>query len=117
MEVSGSHGGKPPGHKPYASGSWDTGNGEWKTANFAEPEAIILASDVSASRAFVGEFGGPIGEGGDCSHLDLSALTPVALDASRAYIGNVTMIHESLPVARPTLRTLVRLNLPGVQVP
>ncbi len=112
--AAGSHGGHAPGHKPAASGQWDSGSGEWKTASFSEPEAIVLASDVTASRALVGDFDGPIGDGGDCSHLNLSGLRDVPLESGRAYIGNVTMVHESLPVALACRRTLVRLNLPGV---
>jgi hypothetical protein len=105
----GTGGGGHGSHRPGKSGAWNT-------ATFAEPEAILLASDLCASRALVGDFDGPIGEGGDCSRLNLSALESVSLRPHRAYIGNVTMIHESLPVERDCQRTLVRLNLPGVNL-
>jgi hypothetical protein len=92
---------------------WDNPSPQWNTCDFSKPEALILASDFCASRALVGEFEGAPGEGGDCSMLDLSELSEVRLQAGIAYAGNVTMVHESLPVAKDTVRTLVRLSVPG----
>jgi len=77
------------------------------------PEAIILASDVSSCRAMIGDFNGLPADGGDCSHIDVSDMDEVRLLAGYAYAGNVTMLHESLPVARDCARTLIRLNVPG----
>lgn len=105
------HGGGGGGHVGCASG-WDTGN-RWKQCDFSAPEALILASDVSASRALVGDYTGEPGEGGDFSHLGTAGLCEIKLQAGRVYAGNVTMLHESLPVERDTLRTLVRLSVPG----
>lgn len=96
----------------HITGSWDT-KPNWSHTNFSKPEALILASDVSACRALVGEYTGEIGDGGDCSHMDLTALASVRLASGYAYAGNVTMLHESLPVSVNTRRTLVRLNVPG----
>lgn len=31
----------------------------------------------------------------------------------KAYAGNVSMLHESMPLPTDTLRTLVRINVPG----
>ena len=76
-------------------------------------EAILLASDISACRGFIGEYDGIIGEGGDCSTFDLSSLEIVNFKSDRCYAGNVTALHESLPVPHDCLRTLVRLNVPG----
>lgn len=75
-------------------------------------EGLILASNVTGCRGFIGEFEG-IGSGGDCSHVDFRALRSVDFQAGHAYAGNVTMLHESLPVPADSLRTLVRLNVPG----
>lgn len=91
---------------------WDTGGG-WKTGIYSAPEALILASSISAARAFAGQFDGRPGEGGDCSHVDTSALLEVPMRAGVAYAGNVTMLHESLPIATDCLRTVVRLSVPG----
>lgn len=105
----------PPSHRPMAGHHGHramAGKGSWASENFA-PEALILASDVCASCVYIGEVEGDPVEGGDCSHLDLSAAYQVPLLAGRAYAGNVTMIHESLPVTKDCQRTLVRLNVPG----
>jgi hypothetical protein len=126
--ASGAHGPTSPGHgpRPPAPGTHGgspgfhsalpTPAGSWGTAHLQEvwaPEAVILASDVSGCRALVGEWDGPIGDGGDCAGADLSRLEEFTMGAGRAYAGNVTMVHESLPVAADAFRTLVRLNTPG----
>lgn len=80
------------------------------------PEALILASDVVACRALLGEWEGEIGEGGDVSHLDLSHMDEFIMQANIAYAGNVTMLHESIPVPVQTKRSLVRLSVPGFEV-
>lgn len=92
-------------------GQWD--NGRWKNAGFVEKEGILLASSISAAKAYSGEFIGQPGEGGDCSHVDLKGLNAVQMQAGRVYAGNVTMLHESLPLESDAMRTLVRINVPG----
>lgn len=104
--VAGKWAHSPTTHRPRAA--------SWQTATFSEPEAIILASDVSACRAFVGEWSGNPNEGGDCAHLDTSRMVEVRMQATRAYVGNVTMLHESIPVKHDCMRTVVRLNVPGI---
>jgi hypothetical protein len=79
-------------------------------------EAILLASDVSACRAFEGVFEGEPGVGGDVTHIDLSSGKEIVFDANRVYSGNVTMIHESMAVPVDCLRTVVRINVPGVYI-
>lgn len=76
-------------------------------------ETIILASNVSACRALVGDWEGEIGAGGDVSHLAFSNLQEIQFKANIAYAGNVTFVHESLPVPQDVCRTVVRLNVPG----
>lgn len=85
----------------------------WCDADWKDAEAVILASDVSACRAMVGSWDGKPADGGDCSHIDTRGLREVRLHADRVYAGNVTMLHESLPVSHDCARTLVRLNVPG----
>lgn len=85
----------------------------WEDASFEEPEAIILASNVEGCRGFVGEFDGPIRDGGDASEVDISGLAEVQLEAHQTYIGNVSFLHESLPFPEACKRTLVRINAPG----
>lgn len=76
-------------------------------------ETIILASDVSACRALVGNWQGEIGKGGDVTHLAFPDLQEIQFKANTAYAGNVTFLHESLPVPQDVCRTIVRLNVPG----
>lgn len=109
----GRHGGTG-GHGKHRPGRWDNDGGNWGTSSEAfRPEAVILASSVYGCDGFVGEYEGQILAGGDCSGIDLSGLHRVQLAAGRAYAGNVTFVHESVPQPKPVQRTLVRLNVPG----
>lgn len=105
------HSSVPPGHtgrSPFHS----SGSSRWEDATFDAPEYIILASDVPACRGYVGQFDGPIREGGDASEISLKNLEAIELEANRVYIGNVSFLHESLPIATSCERTLVRINAP-----
>ena len=103
------HGG---GHRMSASGL-DTGGGiNWKTGcDFSTPESIVLASSVAASKGWLGEYENNVGEGGDCTHLDLSKMETFILQPNITYRGNVAFLHESIPVEYDTERTLIRLNI------
>lgn len=80
---------------------------EWPT------EAIILASDIPACRAWIGEWDGNIADDGDVSHIDFSHMEEIHFEANVAYAGNVTFVHQSIPVLQDCWRTVVRLNVPG----
>ncbi len=80
------------------------------------PELLILASNVSASRAILGDFVGNVKDDGDCSEIDFHGGESVRLQANLAYCGNVMLVHETLPVTADVERTLVRLNVPGVDL-
>lgn len=98
--------GHSPSHKVHGHSTHCT-SGDWPN------ESIILASNVAACKGLVGEYSGAIGKGGDCSHLDLSGLTELLMQPNKVYVGNVTFLHESLPVLANCERTVVRLNVPG----
>lgn len=76
-------------------------------------EALILASNIQASRAWNGFYDGEPLPGGDCDHIDVSNLEEIILKPDTVYRGNVTMLHQSLPMPFDGYRTLVRLNVPG----
>lgn len=95
-------------------GDGEDGKAPWETASFKAPEALILASNITAARGFNGSFDGPIKHMGDCSHVDTNGLEEVVMEAGRAYLGNITFLHESLPLQKDCFRTLVRLNVPGL---
>lgn len=76
-------------------------------------ESVLLASDVTGCEGFVGEYDDAVGPGGEAEHIDVSDMQQVLFHAGRCWAGNVMMLHRSLPMPRPTLRTLVRLNVQG----
>jgi hypothetical protein len=97
-----------PSPRPHRS------DGEtWETAPYDDREAIILAADVLGCRAYVGDFARGPRSGGNCAHLSVAALDAIDMEPGRVYAGNVTMLHESLPVLNDVERTVVRLNVPG----
>lgn len=99
-----------PGHCPIPRHGSKASS--WDSADYSAPEAIILASDIAASRALQGKYYGTIANMGDCSDV-VPVGELVHLQANTAYAGNVCMLHESLPVEVDCWRTLVRLNVPG----
>lgn len=105
-----SHGPTPGRHMSASHGS-HIGGGSWDKATLTGKEAILLASDVVGCRGWTGSYKGVLGEGGDCSAIDLSGLEVLELQSHKTYMGNVGFIHESIPLGYNTQRTLVRLNI------
>lgn len=102
----------------HVDGNWNAGANAHtghQDGDYHE-EMIILASDVSACRALIGEFEGHPWPDGDCSDVATAGLREVIFEDHRVYRGNATLLHESLPVLRTGPRTLVRLNLPHVKL-
>lgn len=104
----------PPSHPHSPSPSrHSSGANDWASATYTEPEAIILASNISACRSYSGSFFGPIGDMGDCATIDISSMAIEDMASDTVYAGNVTMLHETTPCEFDCLRTVVRLNVPG----
>ncbi len=81
-------------------------------ASFGAREALVIATDVLGCEALVGSYEGAASDGGDCSHLDTAGLKRVAMTPGRSWVGETgSLLHESLPVERDCLRTVVRLNV------
>lgn len=109
VQAHGSHQPPQPGRGHIFAGSHGT-----HVSSGRASEALILASSVQGGAAWVGQYDGEPGEGGDFSHIDLRNLERVPMTAGRAWAGNaMTTLHASIPLARDTPRTLVRLNVPG----
>lgn len=106
----------PSGHRGRGGHTGRHMASGWDEVDFSEPEALILASNVSAARAYLGDYDGPIGDGGDASKIDVSNLRVMHMEKNVAYCGTVATLHESLPVRVDCHRTLVRLNCPGVTI-
>lgn len=120
IPLIGSHNPEPPpneGHKPKPRKPFGplhiSGETTWANFTGEDHEAIILASNIEACAAYVGEYEGLIQEGGDCSQIDVSNMERIVMQPNKVYCGNVGMLHESLPLKRNSYRTLVRLNVPG----
>jgi hypothetical protein len=117
-EVEGSHKGSSHGtrgHNRSNRASIDETSNSWPASEFGN-EALLLASNVEACVAYDGDVIGDPMKGGDCSHLDLSSTRKVILKAGFAYSGNVTCVHESIPVKENCKRILIRINLPDVEI-
>lgn len=108
------HGGTHSNKSQHASGRHNHKIPFWDPcATYEEQEGLLLASSLQSARGFHGDFVGAPGEGGVCTHVDVSALIEVPMKADLVYAGNVTMLHESLAVETDCFRSLVRLNVPG----
>lgn len=94
----------------YTSLGWGSPPG-WITDNL-QGGGIMLASDNVGCIAYEGTFNGFAGDGGDCSHIDLSASKASVLSPNKAYLGNVTMVHETIPAIEDQNRSFIRLTLP-----
>jgi hypothetical protein len=94
----------------YSNGKWDTGP-DWIVKDLTGG-GIVLASDRVGCKAYEGEFSNDIGDGGDCSNIDLSGANVSILEPNQVYIGNVTMVHETMPATETQNRSFVRLTLP-----
>lgn len=87
----------------------------WNTTNHSgvtTGAGMIMAASHMASQGWRGTLLGQAGPGGDCDHMrhQLSELERFDLAANAVYHGNATFVHESLPVAEPTRRQLVRIT-------
>lgn len=108
------HGGTPSRHSGISTAASYQGSHGGHGSYSIDAEGLILASDVSSCRALIGQYDGEFVNGGDMSHLDLSNLDEVTLEANRVYAGTaIGTLHESLPLLKDTQRTLVRLNVKG----
>lgn len=114
---AGRHKGEPPPQRhepaPRHAPAHSSGSTRWEDATFDRPEGIILVSNVAGCRAMAGQFKGPIRQGGDCAHGDFNQCRSILMKPNQVYAGNVTMVHETLPVEQACERTVVRLNVPG----
>lgn len=101
------HGGGHEGRRRHSSGG-----SSWSEPDFSYPQAILLASDVSACIGYEGSYDGLIGEGGSADGI-YGDLTSKRFESGKVYAGNVGMLHESIPMPVSARRTVVRLNVYG----
>lgn len=116
--AAGSHGGHQSNGR-HGSGNHTSSlmtESNWGTAEFKDAETIILASNVSAAKAYKGSYQGVIQDMGNCENISTQEMTEIPLQANIAYAGNVNFLHESVPVKEDCFRTVVRLNVPGISL-
>ena len=103
-------------------GGWLTGTegrklseDQHKLQYCSQTGGLLIASNYTACRSWVGEFKGVPNQGGDCEHLrdQLNISPSFLLKPNKVYCGNSTNIHESLPVEESVNRTLIRITLPS----
>lgn len=97
-------------------GGHGSGVNTWAEADFKEPEMLLLASDVAGCRVALGEFEVTMKDGGDCAGVDVAGMDVKTLEPGRVHLGNISLLHESIPLVKDTKRTLVRINIPGITV-
>ena len=83
---------------------------EHKLSYENEKGGMLIASNYSSSKGWIGSFKGKAGIGGDCRHIELD--NGFTLDANKVYYGNSQFIHESLPLDKDVHRVMYRITLP-----
>jgi hypothetical protein len=98
-------------------GGWKVGqngvtlNSEEHNVSYANPNGgMLIASNYSACKGWIGQFSEDAKEGGDCSHINLGE--GFMLASNTLYYSNSQFIHESLPVDKDVFRILYRITLP-----
>lgn len=109
----GGHRGSRSGHVTEAPPGGHRGGSHAGSSGVAQ-EALLLASNMLGCRAYVGAYAQRPGSGGDCSHIDVSRMDRIDLEPGHVWAGHTLgMLHESIPLPTDSLRTVVRLNVPG----
>jgi hypothetical protein len=98
--------------------SWGGGGGGWNHSCNLIPTVrtpVIVASTVSACRAWAGEFDAVPNESGGLEHIEDQLGEGVILPAHVGYLLSGDCIHESMRVERDTQRTFLRIALPQME--
>lgn len=102
----------------WGGNGWKVGEngpsvGSTEHARLYETElgGMIIASNFQACNAYLGEFDGLPGVGGDCSKISLGEPS-FKLEENNLYYGNNHFIHESLPMSEDVHRVMMRITLP-----
>lgn len=71
---------------------------------------MLLISNHEGCKVYKGEFDGEIGDGGDCTAIDVSKMENEIMKPNNIYFINALGIHEPLIIKGVTERILVRIN-------
>jgi hypothetical protein len=94
---NGNHGGSPP-------------STHCSLSEFNKNGGMLLVSNHSACKVYKGLYDGEIGEGGDCSSIDISTLKSEIMKPNDVYFINALGIHEPLVIKERVNRSLIRVN-------
>jgi hypothetical protein len=96
-------------------GRWGHGGGGWNHGCNAVPiprMPVIVASSVSACKAWEGDFDAEPINNGDLSHIKDQLNEGELLPANVGYLLSPDCVHESLPMKETVERTFIRIALP-----
>ncbi len=75
-------------------------------------ELIVLASNVTGCRAALGDYEEVHWNGGSYEHLNIADFDGVYLTPNKTFYGDTgSLLHESVPLHKDSLRTVIRLNV------
>jgi len=75
-------------------------------------ELIILASNATGCRAALGQYEEVPWNGGSYEHLNIQDFDEVYLTPGLTFYGDTgSLLHESVPLHKDSLRTVIRLNV------
>jgi hypothetical protein len=99
----------PPRHGPRRHGSVSMHSTYGKVG---KEELIVLASNVTGCRAALGDYEEVPWNGGSYEHLNIEDFDEVYLTPNKTFYGDTgSLLHESVPLLKDSLRTVIRLNV------
>lgn len=98
----------------HVDGFWNPGisghNGRHQYGG--KEELIILASNATGCRAALGQYEEVPWNGGSYEHLNIQDFDEVYLTPGLTFYGDTgSLLHESVPLHKDSLRTVIRLNV------
>lgn len=93
------------------NGGWGGGGGGWACVG----GGMYLSSSEVGCRAYRQEFKGCPGYEGECDHLrnQCKKENEILLEKNKVYWADGLCVHESIPMEKDTIRTMVRLSTPS----
>lgn len=111
LTLQGKHGEPIPSHSNRLHQL--SGQHGGSTHKFTDDEILggmLLVSNYEGCKVWKGEINGNIGNGGDCSSINLENLDNEIMPAGYVYFLNALGIHESIKIEGECQRSLIRIN-------
>ena len=105
-----------PGVSAHSPGRHGVGHGSISMhsthGSVGKEELIILASNATGCRAALGQYEEVPWNGGSYEHLNIQDFDEVYLTPGLTFYGDTgSLLHESVPLHKDSLRTVIRLNV------